>query len=358
MKKNILLILAASLILCSCSQGNTTENISENTGGTTAYETSQTAEKQVFTGIPEEDIEYGFSPQVNKNDFSLQLFCYDGNGNIYFSDPGDNYSLYAYDGSESRKLTDIKSIGLDYYDNKIYFVSPQREIDIEDMVFPEGYAYVYDLQSGETTQIGNSVMSNMTVIDGEIYAINNDNACFFYKYDENDPDCRNKKIFNSFVIKKCKDRFFTFESVSVNNEDKINFYLQNDTDKQFILADDIALDCCFSFGKLYYWSQNTHELKTIDLKTGETNNLGYASEFTLLDGELYVLKENGYLYKIGNENKLNDLNQFYDIYSDNVNLYGVTGEYNMALQRHEYSFVKINPDFSVEIISKKGEDKQ
>lgn len=358
MKKIILLILITSVFLCSCSKGNKPENTIENSGGTTAFETGKTAEEQIFTGIPEEDIEYGFSPQVNKKDFGLQLFCCDGNGNIYFSDPADNYNLYAYDGSESRKLTDIKSIGLDYYDNKIYFVSPQREINIEDMTFPEGYAYVYDLQSGETTQIGDSTISNMTVIDGEIFGINDDNTCFFYKYDENDPDCRNKKIFNSFVIKKCKDRFFTLESVSVNNEDKINFYLQNDTDKQFILTDDIALDCCFSFGKLYYKSQNTHELKTIDLKTGETNSLGNAPRFTLLDGEVYIIKNDYFLYKTGNENKLNDLNQFYDIYSDNINLYGVTGEYNMAIQRHEYFFVKINSDFSVEIISKKGEDKQ
>ncbi len=70
MKKNILLILAMSLILCSCFRENTTENISENTGGTTAYETSQTDGVQVFTGIADEVIEYGFSPQVNKNDFS------------------------------------------------------------------------------------------------------------------------------------------------------------------------------------------------------------------------------------------------------------------------------------------------
>lgn len=353
MKKILFFVLALTIILCSCTRENSYENISV----TTAYETNEIAEEQVFKGISEEDIEYGFSPQVNKKDFSLQLFCYDNNGNIYFSDPADNYNLYAYDGSESRKLADIKAIGLNYYDNKIYFVSPQKGIDIEDMAFPEGYVYMYDLKSGEITQIGDSVMSDITVIDGEIYAINDDNDCFFYKYDENDPDCRNKKVFNSFVIKKCRDRFFTFEAVSVNNEDKINFYLQNETDKQFILADDIALDCCFSFGKFYYKSQNTHELKTIDLESGETNSLGHAPKFTLLDGEVYIIKSDYFLYKTGNENKLNELNQFYDIYSDNVNLYGVTGEYNMAIQRHEYSFVKINPDFSIEIISKKGEDK-
>lgn len=350
MKKIILLILSMSVILCSCAR----EDHTEITRTETVSETVINIEKRAFTGLVEEDIEYEFSLQVNKKDFGLQLFCYDDNGNIYFSDPSDNYSLYAYNGTESKRLTDQKAICLNYYDGGIYFLSPQREINIGDMIFPEGYAYMYDLQSGETTQISGFVLSDMTVIDGEIFAINDDNACFFYKYDKNDPDCRNKKIYNSFVIKKCKDRFFTFETVSINNEDKLNFYLQNETDKQLILSDDIPLDCCFAFGKFYYMSQNTHELITIDLKNGERNSSGYAAEFTLLDGELYVLKENGYLYKTGNEKILNEINQFYNIYSDNVNLYGIIGEYDLATQKENYFFVRVNPDFSVEVISKGG----
>lgn len=353
MKKNILLILAASVMLSSCAKENADESISETSVCETENATAEQAEEQVFTGIPEEDIEYGFSPQVNQIDFSLRLFCCDGSGNIYFSDPADNYNLYVYDGSESRKLTDIKAVCLNYYDGKIYFLSPQREINIDDIVFPEGYAYVYDLQSGETVQIGNSTISDMTVIDGEIYALNDDNACFFYKYDENDPDCRNKKIYNSFGIKKCKDLFLTFES----GNDKINFYLQNETDKHFLLSNDIPYKCFFVFGKYYYKSQETHELKTIDLKNGETNTLDPLVKFTALDGEVYGVKNDHFLYKSGNENKLNELYQFYDIYSDNVNLYGIIGEYDLVSQRHNYSFVKVNSDFSVEIISKKGDSK-
>jgi len=351
MKKIILFISAMAVILCSCSRENNSENIS----GTSVCETSENTVEQVFTGIPEEDIEYGFSPQVNKKDLSLQLFCCDGNGNVYFSDPADNYCLYSYDGSESRKLTDIKAYGLNYYDNKIYFLSPQKGINIDDMIYPEGYAYEYDIQSGKTTQIGDSEICDMTVIDGEIFGINYDDACFFYKYDENDPDFRNKKFFNSFVIKKCKNHFLTFETVSENNEDKIHFYLQNENDKQLLLADDIPLDCFFAFGKFYYFSQNTHELKIIDLENGEISSPGFARDFTVLDGELYVLKSDMYLYKAGDENKLNESNQFHDIYSDNVNLYGVMGEYNSSSQRNDYVFVKINSDFSIEIISNKGE---
>lgn len=354
MKKIIFLILSMSLILCSCARENNSENNTEATGAETFSETAANAEEQAFTGLAEDDIEYGFSPQVNKKDFALQLFCYDDNGNVYFSDPADNYSLYAYDGTESKKLTDQKAVCLNYYDGGIYFLSPQREINIDDMVFPEGYAYVYGLQSGETAQTGDFAISNMTVIDGEIYAVNDDNTCFFYKYDENDPDCRNKKIYNSFVIKKCKNRFLTFETVSANNGEKINFYLQNETDKQFILSDDIALNCCFAFGNFYYNSQNTHELKIMNLENGEVNSAGQATDFTLFDGELYVIKSDGFLYKSGGENKLNEINQFYNIYSDNINLYGIIAEYNMQAQRHDYFFVKINSDFSTEIIGKNG----
>lgn len=350
MKKIIFFILSLTLILCSCTQ----ENIDESTS-VTAPETFEAAEEQVFTGIPEKNIEYGFSPQINKTDFSLQLFCYDNNGNIYFSDPADNYNLYVYDGTESKKLTDIKSICLNYYDGKIYFLSPQNDLEIYDMS-PEGYPYKYDLESGEVVKVDDSIMSDMTIIDGEMYAMNYDNACFFYKYDKNDPGCRNKKIYNSFGIKKCKDLFLTFETASESG-DKINFYMQNETDKHFLLSNDIPYRYFFSFGKFYYTSQNTHELKTIDLKSGETNNLGYVSDFTLLDCEVYCIMEDLYLYKIGNENKLNELYQFYDIYSDNVNLYGIIGEYDISAQKHNYSFVKVNSDFSVEIISKKGESK-
>lgn len=350
MKK--IIILMAALILCSCSNENSSENVSDTSVG----ETSENTEEQVFTGIPEEDIEYNFSPQVNKKDFSLQLFCYDDNGNIYFSNPADGHKLYVYDGTESRKLTDIRAVCLNYYDGKIYFISPppQRDLGIYDMS-PEGYPYKYDLESGETVQLDDSVMSDMTVIDGEIYAMNYDSACFFYKYDENDPDCRNKKVFNSFVIKKCKDHFLTFETVSENNEDKIHFYLQNENDKQLLLADDIPHDCFFAFGKFYYFSQNTHELKIIDLENGEISSPGFARDFMVLDGELYILKSDMYLYKAGDENKLNELNQFKYIYSDNKNLYGVTMQYNSFSRRNDYVFAKINPDFSIEIIGSKGE---
>lgn len=348
MKKNILLILSISVILCSCARGDNTEI----TRTETVSEAIVNVEKQVFTGIPEEDIEYDFSPQVNKKDFSLQLFCYDDNCNIYFSNPADNYSLYAYDGTESKKLTDQKAICLNYYDGAIYFLSPQKEINIGDMVFPEGYAYMYELQSDEITQIGDSMVCDMTVIDGEIFAINDDSDCFFYKYDENDPNCRNKKTYNSFVIKKCKDHFFTFETVSLNDEDKINFYLKNENDKTFILTDDIVLNCCFAFGNFYYNSQNTHELKIINLENGEISSAGYTVDFTMFNGDLYVIKSDGFLYKLGDENKLNELNQFYNIYSDNVNLYGIIGEYDLAAQKENYFFVRVNPDFSVEVISK------
>ncbi len=353
MKKIILFISAMAVILCSCSSEDNSENISD----TSVCETSESTEEQVFTGIPEENIEYGFSPQVNKKDLSLQLFCYDDNGNIYFTDPADNFCLYSYDGSESKKLTDIRAVCLNYYDGKIYFVSPppQKDLGIYDMS-PEGYPYKYDLESGETVQLDDSIMSDMTVIDGEIYAMNYDSACFFYKYDENDPDCRNKKVFNSFGIKKCKNLFLTFEPTSENNGDKINFYLQNETDKLFLLSNDIPYTYFFSLGKFYYVSQDTHEMKTIDLKTGETNSLGFASDFTVLDGELYILKSDMYLYKADDENKLNELNQFKDIYSDNKNLYGVTMLYNSSSKRNDYVFAKLNSDFSVEIISNKGEE--
>ncbi len=351
MKKIFLLFLAMPVILCSCSKKDSSENISN----TSVCETSESSEEQVLTGIPEEYIEYGFSPQVNKKDLSLQLFCCDGNGNVYFSDPADNFCLYSYDGSESKKLTDIKAYGLNYYNNKVYFLSPQKGINIDDMIYPEGYAYEYDIQSGKTTQIGDSEICDMTVIDGEIFGMNTDNAAFFYKYDENNPDCRNKKVFNSFVIKKCKDHFFTFETVSENNEDKINFYLQNGNDKQLLLADDIPLDCFFAFGKFYYFSQNTHELKIIDMENGEISSPGFAKDFTVLDGELYILKSDQYLYKAGNENKLNELNQFEYIFSDNKNLYGVAFQYNSSSKTSYYVFVKINSDFSIETIGSKGE---
>ncbi len=353
MKKILLFVSALAVILSSCANdGNSSDNISE----ASVYESSENTEEQVFKGIDGEYIEYGFSPQVNKKDFSLQLFCCDGNGNVYFSDPADNYCLYSYNGTESRKLTDIRAVCLNYYDGKIYFVSPppQRDLGIYDMS-PEGYPYKYDLESGEIVQLDDSIMSDMTVIDGEIYAMNYDSTCFFYKYDENDPDCRNKKFYNSFGIKKCKNHFLTFEPASESNGDNIKFYLQNETDKHFLLSNDIPSGYFFAFGKFYYKSQNTHELKTIDLKTGETNSLGFASDFTVLDGELYILKSDLFLYKIGNENKLNELNQFYDIYSDNVNLYGVMGEYNSSSQRNDYAFAKINSDFSIETIGSKGE---
>ncbi|MDE7294627.1 MAG: DUF5050 domain-containing protein [Oscillospiraceae bacterium] len=306
------------------------------------------AAEEPFTGLPEDQIVQGFSPQVNQKAFDYRFFCYDDEGNIYFSNPKDNFHLYSYDGSgdnvgRCKQLTDFPAFGLDYYDGSVYFLTDDRRINLGDMGENYGLPYKYDPGTGEVQKIGDEIIHSMTVIDGEIYGLNIENDCFVYKYGEGE------KLFNSFDIKKTGDYFLTFES----SGDTIRSYLQSPNDRRLFISDDIPINGFFAFGKYYYKGQESHELRSVDLSDGETYVYGKGMhDYTLLGGELYILGTDQflYLYKDSNLTKLDDAHQYDTIYSNNKNLYAIGKEYNLASSKMEYFFVKLDENFVPEVL--------
>lgn len=296
-----------------------------------------------FTGLPEDQIVRGFSPQVNKKAFDYQIFCYDDEGNIYFSNPKDNFHLYSYNGSECTPLTDFPAFGLDHYDGSVYFLTDDRRINLDDKGETYGIPCKYDLRTGRTEKLGDETIHSMTVIDGEIYGLNMENDCFVYKYGEGE------KLFNSFDIKKTGDYFLTFESVN----DTIRFYLQSPHDRSLFITDDIPVNGFFAFGKYYCKGQESRELRSVDLSNGETHVYGSGmSDYTVLSGELYIIGTDGflYLYKDGSLRKLDEINQYNAVYSDNINLYAIGKQYNLASSRMEYFFVKLDENFVPKVL--------
>lgn len=344
MMKNFLFIFfLLTIILCGCSEKDKdpiyilSETILENT------------EMLNFIGFDKSEMDFEFSPFVNKKAFNYQLFCYDNEGNIYFSDPQNNYSLYSYDGTEAKLLVDMPAYCLNYYDGRIYFLSEKKAINIEDQIFPEGYPFEYDIATDEISKIRDSQMNNMTVICGEIYGINTEGACYVYRY--NPKMNTDEELFNSFDIKKCGEYFLTFEE---NSDEKLNFYLESKNDKKPFINDDIPLNGCFYFGKYYYKSQNDYAYKVIDLQSGKRKSLGEFVDYNFLNNDLYAIKNDFHLYKydVNDFAIVDELNQYKYLYSNNKNLYGIKIEYNLSTRVMEYFFVKINEDFSIEILSR------
>ncbi|MDE6593398.1 MAG: DUF5050 domain-containing protein [Oscillospiraceae bacterium] len=304
---------------------------------------AEQAAEEPFTGLPEDQIVQGFSPQVNQKTFDYRFFCYDDSGNIYFSNPKDNFHLYSYNGSDCKQLTDFPAFGLNHYDGSVYFLTDDHNINIDDQVETYGTPYKYDLWTDELQKIGDEIIHSMTVIDGEIYGLNMENDCFVYKYGEGE------KLFNSFDIKKTGDYFLTFES----DGDTIRSYLNSPDDRRLFITDDIPINGSFAFGKYYYKGQESHELRSVDLSNGEIYVYGKGmSDYTLLNGELYILGTDGflYLYKDGSLTKLDDAHQYDTIYSDNKNLYAIGKEYSLASSKMEYFFVKLDENFAPEVL--------
>ncbi|MCM1578744.1 MAG: hypothetical protein NC078_08115 [Ruminococcus sp.] len=302
-----------------------------------------------FTGLPAEHITFGFSPGVNRKAFDQGLFCYDDLAdadNIYFSDPARDFNLCQYDGNTVTRITDFPAIGLNFSYGCVYFVRPETPVNIEDKTGSYGVPYKYDPHTNVTEKIGDTPIQSMTLIDGEIYGVDMENSCYVYKYPDKTP------LFNSFDVRKTGDYFLAFET----HGDNLRFYLQSDTDRRFLFDGDIITESFFAYGKLYFRTQETHELRSVDLSNGETALYceGGINDFTVCGGELYIIAGDGFLYsrRDGGLVKLNFQNQYSSLYSDSENLYAVAKRYDPSTGRMSYSFAKLDENYEAVIIDR------
>lgn len=333
-------IISITLALCSCSADSKTIG--------------------VFTGFSEDQLDYSFDPQINNKLFSEGYFCYDDNGTVYFSNPQDNYRLYSYNGTESTVLTDIQASSLTYYNEKIYFLTPENRdntMNANNMCHPEGIPYEYDISSGVLRQISQDTAASLTVVDGEFYITDYSGIVTICSYDINSG--KSQPLFNGFSPKKCGEYFLSF---NVKKDNKLDIYFENENEKLLYIENDEPVNDTFYNGKHYYFSNATNELCIADLITGEVQRLDSSiADYTFINDEMYLLIDDSetehelcpHLYKYtpeGNFQILDSENQFCWIYSDNQNLYGIISIPNPEAMRTDYYFVKINSDYSIVII--------
>lgn len=301
---------------------------------------SQDKSEDKFTGFDENEINIQFNSSVNNKMFDLNLFCYDDKGNVYFSNPKDNFKVYAYDENSSEKLTDVAGTSLNYYNDKLYFLSENAALNTENIRYGEGILYEYDLNSKVKKQVSSSSLCGFTVIDDKFYTLDlSDEACVC-SYDINTDS--KEKLYNGFSVRKYNDYFLTL--------DKNKYYLENDENKLLFITDDIPLYDNFYKDKYYYISQNDYAMYDINLLNGEKSKLSdNINDYTFLNDDLYLIKSDMYLYKYDGKDfeRIDDINQYQKIYSDNKNLYGIKSEYNEQTKVSKSVFVKINNDMTI-----------
>jgi hypothetical protein len=177
MKKGGFSIIICTTILmacvCACSSNKTISETTESSESTTAESTEKEAGTEtadvtdgenesgtesgefedgiLFEGLPKtsELVEGNLSVNV-KNCSDASYFC-SVDGNIFFTDFTDNGYLYTLENGKKRLLCAQKACSINYYDGKVYFLSPDTIDTSRGSAF--GDIYCYDTQTGECTLI-------------------------------------------------------------------------------------------------------------------------------------------------------------------------------------------------------------
>ena len=222
-KKSIALFLITAILFCGCGKDgspNIPPNIKENLSETkteTEETASESKEKEVagivnlpvpkskehppvpeneisvseFTGIPLSD-NPDESSNLNSKTWGYNPICFDS-GKVYFSNPKDRQYLYVYDGEESKCLAKVPANSLNFYNNKIFFISAGKVIDPYDYIDQEGFLFSYDPESEELTRLTDFYISQPLYVGSEeiFYARPDENGkSTVYRLDEGTGRCQ------------------------------------------------------------------------------------------------------------------------------------------------------------------------
>lgn len=312
-RKNFFLCTAAAAILLS-GCGNPVLTADEQTSDGTVSsaggqipETAQVSDSDQFPpfiGVELSEERVSEFTSLNNKKNTMQFFCCSEN-TVYFSSPADGLRLYSYDGENTKRLSDIQAFSLNYYDGSVYFLSSEASINFSDQIDIYGVPYRYDAENGTVSSLGNTPMSDLCADEkGICYTLSDENGeTAIYRFDPQNGE--SERLYRGFSVRH-------FGEYSLTNEvkesgDGLNYFLESDRDKIWILSDAITVFDCIENGVYYYRDYNDeYHLYSIDLQSGEKQLLyrdsGF-SDYTVFEGELYLTIQ-GRLYRVDQKNGL------------------------------------------------------
>lgn len=146
MKKSIILLTMAAVLLCGCDSGKSHTSVTEDSQQSAIEnysvseeltvetdpptQTTEAAEEFPFYGmeIPTDSLTVGNLPANVKISGSNAFFCCDENGEIYYTNLKDNGFLYHLNGSKQEKLVDLKACNINSIGDEIFFISPNGSL--------------------------------------------------------------------------------------------------------------------------------------------------------------------------------------------------------------------------------------
>lgn len=359
MKKSFIILLSALLLTTGCTN---------STGGESSSETDNDNPQTVisdaypqFTGIPlSEQVINEYSTLNNKQGMP-QIFCNNGDM-IYFANPADGLMLYSYDGKETKRLTDIAAFSLNYYNNSVYFLSPEYAGKLSTWLLPmnprSGTLYRYDIESGAVAKLGDTLMDDLRVDENGIFCsmTEEDGITYIYRVDPQSGEC--ERAYRGFGIQHIGGYELTEEERSDN--DGLDILLVNDSEKVRILTYVVPFYDCVHKGIYYYRDNNTGlSFHSLNLANGDLKDLDDCSDYTVFEDKLFLIRKSKlYLsdgndvkkvsvepYTLGNPSTLNVYEYNIDyLYTANGKMYAVVSH-----KADEYSFAQLN--FSPDALS-------
>ncbi len=252
-----------------------------------------------FTGIPLSE-NLGESFNLNSKDWGYHPICFDS-GKVYFSNPKDRQYLYVYDGEESNCLAELPANALNFYDNKIYFISNGNMINPSDYIDFEGFLFSYDLESEELTRLTDFYITQPLYVSSEgifYFHISEETKGTIYKLDEGFDEIT--PLYNSFCILNYNGFHY---NVVTSDSDGLTYLCLSDGENNYVLneasdATGYPRDECIANGKFYFRRQGMRSLTSIDLKDGTVfefpvNPKFPFSDYTVFSGTEYVARQDG-----------------------------------------------------------------
>lgn len=347
-------ILLCALTLAGCYANKNSESDSSMASTSEhSAENESKSESVLFKGTEKDP---NAISTVNYKQCKPMLFC-SGGEEVYFSFDG---AVYSYDGVKENKLFEGNAYCLNYFNGSIYYIiNNSYVLSRRDLVTISGIPYKYEISSGKITQLSDTPVANMVVLDDGIYWTH----CVY----ADDPDataptgiCRldeetgqSERLYNGFSYIEYNGLRLTFEVTNDGLQ-----YMFFDDSGEYLLDGVNPWTDCISGDNYYYISMKDGTLNRISMLTGEktacvrysddmlpenSEKLFSYSDYTVLNDEIIFSDSSLTLCHYDSStqtiNEYSGDNGFLYLYTDGEYIYSVVRSNNETDQ--ELHFAKV-----------------